>query len=76
MTKDKLISTIKKAYNELNPAQDEIFFIGDWYGDLFIMMRNDALYVRPDGYAFDLNPNIPEEFQTLMEAANIDDLIF
>lgn len=76
MTKEKLIALLKKAYKELSPAQDNVFFIGNWYDDLFIMMRNDVLYVRPDGYAFDLNPDNPEEFKELMEAANVDDLIY
>lgn len=76
MTKEDLIQTIQKAWDELQPAQDMTFFVGDWYGDLFIMMRNNILYVRPEGCGYDFNPNNKKQFQELMDALNIDDLIF
>ena len=76
MTKQEFIQLIKKAYNELYNAQDDYFFVGNWYEDFFMMMRQDTLYIRPDGYAYDLNPDIKEEFEKLMDIANIDDLVF
>lgn len=76
MTKEEFITLIQKAYDELSMAQDDYFFIGNWYGDFFMMMRNDTLFIRPDGYAYDLNPENKEEFQKLIDIAHIDDLAF